>query len=865
MVRSTLWTLLITLGLLAFATPSAADENRFPFQEGDQLAGSVPSPDEFYGAPLGTRFTPHSEMLTYLRALAEKSDRIAVEPYGVTPEGRELVLCFIGSPDTLGRLDEIRGLQAQLADPRSREGNDPLDSLLAQLPAVLWLSYNVHGNEASASEAALWTTYQLVDGTDAASAEIREKALVILDPCLNPDGRDRYQSWFRSVRTRDGDPDPRSREHIEPWPGGRSNHYLFDLNRDWAWQSQPETEARIAQFIRWWPLIHVDFHEMSPESTYFFFPPTTPINENVSKITLDWGETIGRANAGAFDRFGWTYYTGEDFDLFYPAYGDSWPSLVGSVGMTYEQGGSSRAGVVYRRRDGSLLTLSDRLHHHHVAGMATLLASVKEKERLQNDFFRFRQDTIERGRTGDVLEFLFPPQSGGRLEELIALLKAQGIEVRALAQEVIAEDLRDYNGEKHEVTKLPAGTLSVQLDQPCGRLARALLEPEAKASDAYFYDVSAWCLPMAMGVDGYVASTPFSAFRIPASLDPPVGSVDGQGKVGYLLEWEGLPAVRALGQLHQRGVPVHLIPEEVKAAGRTIAAGSLFVRARSDEHHAAVRAVADECAVSFVGVHSLWTDEGIDLGSDRVARLRAPRLAVISGEGVSSRSFGAAWSLLERRVDYPFSAVPLRVLGSSGLEDYDVVVIPSGARLRSALGESQREELERWVRAGGVLVAIGSSAFELGADGIELVGRKAHARRSPRTEENENRARKTLARLREERERNQVPGNIFRISLDPEHPLAFGHASEMFAFLDGTRTFATAGDGGDVAAFPREPAASGFISKENEKKIERGVYLAEERVGRGRVILFADDPNFRGFWRGSNGLFLNALFLRSTW
>ena len=323
--------------------------------------------------------------------------------------------------------------------------------------------------------------------------------------------------------------------------------------------------------------------------------------------------------------------------------------------------------------------------------------------------------------------------------------------------------------------------------------------------------------------------------------------------------------MRALGQLHQRGVPVHLVPEELQAAGRTIAPGSLFVRARTDEHHAAVREVAEECAVHFVGVHSLWTDQGIDLGADRVERLRAPRLAVVSGEGVSSRSFGAAWSLLERRVEYPFSAIPLRLLGSSALEEYDVVVIPTGARLRSELGQSQRSELRRWVRAGGVLVALGSSAFELGGDGIELVGRKRRADKNSRSEENGEKPRKTLSRLREERERNQVPGNIFRISLDREHPLSFGHSPEMFAFLDGTRTFASAGDGGDVAAFPREPAASGFISRENEKRIERGVYLAEERVGRGRVILFAGDPNFRGFWRGSNGLFLNAIFLRTTW
>ena len=852
--------------LLAPAGGAQETENRFPFREGDTLGGSVPSPDEFFGVPLGSRFTPHHEMLSYLRALAERSDRIEVRSYGRSVEGRELVLCFIADPATLSRLDEIRELQGDLADPRRVPGADPasIEERIVRLPAVLWLSYNVHGNEASASEAALWTAYQLVDGTDAAAQQIREKALVILDPCLNPDGRDRYQSWFRSVASEGGNPDPASREHDEPWPGGRSNHYLFDLNRDWAWQSQPETRQRIAAYLRWWPLVHVDFHEMSPESTYFFFPPADPINPNVPPSTLRWSDTIGRANAAAFDQFGWRYYTGEAFDLFYPGYGDSWPSLQGAIGMTYEQAGGSRGGIRYTRRDGSELTLADRLHHHHVAAMATCTVAVERKEELQRDFSSFRRGAIEAGRSGDVLEFLFPPGQGERLERLVELLGAQGIEVSQLMDEVLAEGLVDYHGEAHDVVRLPAGTVSVRLDQPTGRLARALLEPRVEVTDAYFYDVSAWSLPMAMTVDGYHTGSALDAIRVPYEAPGIPGYVEGQARYAYLLPWGGTRAARALQRLHDEGLAVHLVPESISTGGRKYAPGTIVVPVRDPEVHASIRSIASETGAVFHGVDSGWTDEGIDLGSEEVAILRAPRIAVASGPGVSSYSYGAVWSLFEQELDVPFSAVALEDLGRLDLADYDVLVLPDGFGYRRTLDEGLVARLRDWTRRGGTIVALEGAAFALGAEGVKLTSRETRLD-DPGRDEDRPPVRKTLADLREEREERQVPGNIFRVELDPEHPLAFGLPTELFAFMEGTRTFALAGDGGDVAAFGEEPAASGFISEENVEKVRRRVYLAEERVGRGSVVLFAGDPNFRGFWHGLTGLFLNAVYLRAEY
>lgn len=874
---------LAALGSFAALPGRAAGEekaNRFPFAEGDRFEGRVPSPDEFFGVPLGSRFTPHNEILAYLRELASRSDRIRVEGYGRTAEGRELVLCFIGLPSNLSRLDEIAGLQADLADPRRREdgGRGPLDDLLPRLPAVLWLSYNVHGNEASASEAALWTAYQLVDGTDPASSSIRAGALVILDPCLNPDGRERYRTWYHQVARAGGDPDPASREHDEPWPGGRANHYLFDLNRDWAWLSQPETRARAEQYLRWWPLVHVDFHEMSPESTYFFFPAAAPINPNLPESTLAWAETLGRANAAAFDRFGWLYYTGEAFDLFYPGYGDSWPSLHGAIGMTYEQAGGGSGGLRYLRRDGVELTLAERLHHHHVAGMATLLGAVERKAELQQDFYAFRQGAIEAGWAGTITEFLFPPGQGERLDRLVALLTAQGIEVKTLAAEVLADGLVDFHGVKHPAVRLPEGTRSVSLDQPTGRLARALLEPHSKVSDAYFYDVSAWSLPMAMSVEGYVAESRLDAMRLPIEPEPEAGHVEGEARYAYLLEWGGTRAARALQALHEKGLAVRLVPERIAIGGKTYPPGAIAVPVGDESVHATVREIAERSKVVFRGVASGWTDEGIDLGSEKVAALRPPRIAVASGDGVSSLSFGAIWSLFEQDLGVPFSAIDLERLSRAETEDYDVIVLPDGWGYRDALGEEGTERLRRFVRGGGTLIAIDGAAFAIGDEGLKISGRKTaiedeEKKDAEKKEGDENEGgeegseepevRKKLADLERESEERQVPGNIFRIDLDPDHPLAFGLPQQLFAFMEGTRTFALAGDGGDVAAFTEDPAASGFISEKNIDKVRKRVYLAEETLGEGHIVLFAGDPNFRGFWHGLTGLFLNAVYLRA--
>lgn len=858
---------------LGFVTPCGAQEVEapaFPYHPGKgnsaEYRGEIQSPSQFFGVPLGSRFTPHHDMLRYCHYVAQSSPRVKITKYGETPQGRDLVLLLIGSPQIINDLVKIRRRQAFLADPRQGADPESLEQLLQKLPAIVWLSYNVHGNEPSPTETALQALYQLTDGTDAVTEKILANTLVIMDPNLNPDGRERYLHWYHSVAAAGGgDPNPTAREHNEPWPGGRSNHYYFDLNRDWAWQSQPETQQRIAAYLKWQPLVHVDYHEMSPESSYFFFPAEDPINTNLPEHTTRWGKIFGRANAEAFDRFGWRYYTGESFDLFYPGYGDTWPSFHGAIGMTYEQAGGPRGGLRYRQRSGAVLTLEQRTHHHYVTTMATLECAADRKDELQRSFFEFRKQAIEVGQKGDIVEFVFPPTENWEpRHELVDLLLRQGVEVEVTGADAIGEALVPFGGTEPVSKRVPRGSYIVSLAQPAGRLARTLLEPHATATLPRFYDVSAWSLPLAMGVEAFHTAKRVPGERSPfPTLSKPEGKVSHIGRYAYLLPWRGTAAARALRLLQAQGRSVSLIPDEIQIGEQKFPRGTLLVSANQDDESSYARLVelARSCNVELYPVASGWTESGIDLGSDQVRELREVRVAVATGSGVFSGSFGTIWSLFERELQLPFTAFDLENMGRLDLAEFDVLVLPDGFGYRRALSETTRESLQDWVRGGGVLIALGGPAFTLCQEATGFTN--VTARVEPAKKKPESKPRLKTKELRELRRERQVPGNIFRANLDPEHPIAFGLAEDIHVFLRSTRTFAVTGNGGDVCALTEDPAASGFISDENVGKLKKRIYVSVQRMGRGQVVLFAGDPNFRLFWRGTTPLFLNALFLLS--
>jgi len=835
-----------TLTLFALVTAAAPGLAQAPT--------AVPSPADVLGYELGERFTDHAGVVRYMEALDAASPRVEVRRYGTTVEGRPLLQVVIAREDYLARLDEILALNRELSNPetppaRARqiaEGN----------PAVVYFSYGVHGNESSSSEAALWTAWDLARG-DESVAGVLDSVIVVIDPAVNPDGRDRYVNWYRQAVGAKPNPSPQAREHFEPWPGGRYNHYLFDLNRDWAWMSQPETRARIATWDTWMPQVHVDFHEMSWRSSYFFFPAAEPINPIYPEYTLKWGERIGHGNARAFDEQGWLYYTGEGFDLFYPGYGDSWPSLLGAIGMTYEQAGGGSAGLAIERPDGTTLTLRDRALHHWTAGKATLRTVAAGKGELLRDYAAFHRSVGE----GQPDVLLVPGTDQSRVEALVELLRLQGIRVERATRSFRA-DARPHDGFAAR-REFPAGTYRVPARQPRGRLATTLLQAETVLDATFSYDVSAWSLPYAYGVEAHSVSRvpdagwqPIGETTLLAAKESPV--TDGADPYGYLVApsfaaWPGL--VKFLAD----GGRVIALDEPFSLAGRAWPAGTLFLpRALNAGLNERVRKAGLDGYVVATGTG--WVANGNELGTEDSYLLELPSVAVLTGSGVYATSYGAHWFFLERTLGLPFDAVPVDRLSSIDLDRYDVLVVPETSR--GALGKAELDRLKDWVRSGGTLVAVGSGAAAVAKDVAEIELRTAET-------DSDDPAQALRGRKARELERweQSVPGTILAARLDPAHPLAFGAGVDgdperVYVLYTEGRTFEPKEDFESVAYFQEGlRKVSGVISERNLERLSQSTWLATRGIGSGRVILFADDPLFRHFWYAGFQLYTNAIML----
>ena len=824
----------------------------------------VPDPAEFLGHKLGERWTRHDQIVAWCRLAAERSPRVSLTQYGETWEGRPLLLLAVTHPDNHAGMDRIRATLKQVADPRLLKGADA-GKLLEDLPVVVWLSYNVHGNESSPAEAAIMVLHRLATATDAETMKWLKEAVVLVDPTLNPDGRERYVSWFKSVVGRHPNPDRQALEHQEPWPGGRTNHYYFDLNRDWAFATQKETRARLPQFLAWSPQVHVDFHEMGLESSYFFFPAEKPINSNLPEHTLKWGRIFGRGNARAFDSKGWRYYTGEQFDLFYPGYGDSWPSFTGAIGMTYEQAGGGGGGLTTRRRDGSLLTLVDRVRHHATASFATIRTAVENRLALLRDFHEFRRSAVEEGQSGPLRAFLLAPADDpGRLEALVALLALQGIEVQYATRSFTLGQVRDVFGRTIQDRTFEEGTAVVTLAQPLKRLAKTLLEPRTEIKELYFYDVAAWSLPFAYGVAAFQ-----SAVDVPVPLEDaptsrrPSGVAAGPAGVGYLLRYGSQGAFEALVDLLEAGLKVRSARKSFAFGSQRYDRGTLFLRSAENaaDWKTTLERVGTARGVIFIPVDSGYTDFGIDLGSQSVVPVVRPHVALCGGEGTSSTSFGATRYLLDQVMDLPHTVLRIDRLASADLDRYSAVAIPEG-RVPPAAARN----LTRFAERGGVVVAWGRSAFSLVSGGKNAISRVSAAatpapKKKPEAKKEPEPRPRWIEDVQAERRKNQQPGSIFLVELDPAHPLSFGYRAEIAAFKGGTRSFDPRGPGTHVGLFREAGELAGYVSKKDLARLKGRAYLSVDSRGRGAFVLFADDPNFRGAWRGMTRLFLNAVLL----
>ncbi len=809
-------------------------------------AQEVPPPPSFL--PDYTRaFTPHHRLVAYFEAVGAASPRVKVVPYGETYEGRPLVLAYISSEANLADLEKIR--------------TDHLAGV-SDL-AVVWISCSVHGNESSGSEASPQILYDLASAkTGDSLAAYLENTIVILDPSLNPDGYTRYTDDQRRRSTRAPDPDPSTWEHDEPWPGGRTNHYFFDLNRDWVWATQRETRARLAAYRRWQPHIHADLHEMSPNSSYYFAPAAEPFHEYITDFQRDFQTTIGRNHARIFDANGWLYYTREEFDLLYPSYGDTYPIFNGAIGMTYEQGGSGGAGRAFLRNEGDTLTLADRIDHHHATALSTLAVASRRAAELVAGAASFRRDASGTAR-GEFRSYVFPlaSNSPARLRSLTVLLDRHGIAYGTLPRALRLAGVGF--GAKAPVREFETqtGDLVVSGKQAQGVLAQVLLDPGTEVPDSLTYDITAWSLPTVLGLNGFASSTAvdeLQPFEAPAA--------DSVARVppdyGFGVRVEALASWAAVAPLLGRGMVSRYASVPTETGRTTVPAGTLWVLARDQPNASFYTACYDSlrgAGAELVPLDGGFVESGPDLGSDYVNRVAAPRVVLIQDEKLDASAFGHVWHFFERVLDYPIHILPWRNLDAAALADVDVVIASDG---RLDLKSSGAEALTAWVRGGGRLIAMEGSAENFGKKkgfGLTMVEDKPTLQTGGDSDS-------TLLTPYAERERTRISRNIsgaFVLTrVDTTHPLAFGLGADFFALRTANRPWAYLQEGYNVMVVPETTEVRGFVGRAAREELAQSLTLGVAPVGRGSVVYAADNLAYRGFWQHGMQVLANAVFYR---
>jgi major membrane immunogen (membrane-anchored lipoprotein) len=807
----------------------------------------IPSPKQFLGYELGDRYTPHYRIVSYFKAVAAAApSMVKLEKYGETYEGRELMLAYISSEGNIQNLDNIRNANLQAAG--LQPGSSTNDK------AIVWLSYNVHGNEPSSSEAAMATLFALVDPSNAQAKEWLKNTVVIIDPCLNPDGRDRYVNWFTSVAGKNENPDPQSREHAEPWPGGRSNHYNFDLNRDWAWQTQIETQQRMVKYNQWMPHVHVDFHEQYYNNPYYFAPAAEPFHEVITPWQREFQTTIGKNNAALFDKNAWLYFTRESFDLFYPSYGDTYPTYNGAIGMTYEQGGHSAGGLAVTTNSGDTLTLADRIMHHFTTGLSTVEVTSRNAAKVVSEFKKFF-DESSAAKFSTYKTYVITSDNIEKIQGLTELLNRNGIGYSYTTAPVNATGYNYFNG-KTEAVKTSGHTLVISAYQPKSALIKVLMEPVNKLTDSVTYDITAWSIPYAYGLQAYASN---QKINVTGQQMMNIAATARNSTYGYLVPYNSVESAKTLAALLKKGVKVRVTEKAITYKGVAYGEGSLLVLRTSNQAIWNSMKVAEAIPATAVVLETGFMEKGPDFGSANVRIVKAPKIAMLTGQDVSSISAGEVWHFMDQTLDYPVSLLNAADIGRLSLSDYDVLIMPAG-NYKALNDKSASEKLKDFVRSGGKIVAIGNTVYQMSENDWSIKA-KEEKKDDKDKDKNEYAYLKRYADRERDETVNSIPGAIYRVQLDESHPLAFGFPAFYYTLKLDTDVYEFLKDGWNVGVIKKEDYVTGFTGSKVKSRLKDGLLFGVQPMGRGSVVYLADDPLFRMFWQNGKLLFANAIFM----
>ncbi|KQC29497.1 M14 family metallopeptidase [Flagellimonas eckloniae] len=799
-------------------------------------AQQLKSPSEFLGYELGTEFTRHYEVVDYYEYLAKTApDRVKLTTYGQTNERRPLLLVYLSSAANISNLEKIR--EEHLKDTHS-QGNGT--------KAIVWLSYNVHGNESAGTEASMQTIYELLT----TKSSYLKNTVVILDPCINPDGRDRYSNWYNQFKNTPHQVDPNSKEHHEGWWTGRSNHYMFDLNRDWAWLTQVESQQRLKVYNEWLPHVHVDFHEQGVDNPYYFAPAAQPYHEVITDFQRDFQVTLGKNHAKYFDANGWFYFTKEMYDLFYPSYGDTYPTYNGAIGMTYEQGGSGRGGLGVITKIGDTLTLKDRIAHHHTTGISTVEVSSQNADKLNSEFRKFYQNQNFKYKSyvlnGDE----------DKIGALKALLSKHKIEFNNASKGTV-KGYKYKTGTSGSMASTK-NSLVVSTNQPKGTLVKVLFEPDAKLSDSVTYDITAWSLPYAYGLDAIASTTIVSNGVEEVDVQIPPNKFVDSGNYAHISDWDSMKDARFLAELLKKGIRVRKTNHPFSINGKSFSRGSLIITKGDNQHKtdfiAVLKKICDKFEKTMTGSKTGFVDSGKDFGSSYVQMITKPKIAVLSGKPTSTLRFGEVWHFFEQQLHYPITVIDSDYLSQVDLKSYQILILPGG-NYKTFIKEKELIKLKEWVKAGGKLIAMGGAVDEIADKRAFNIKKKKVTKDSLKNEPKPHKS------VRRELIKKAITGAIFKTKVDNTHPLAYGYGEEYFTLKLGSSSYDYLKNGNAVYLEGNTRPVSGFAGSEAQEKVRNSLVFGAEKHGKGQVIYLVDNPLFRGFWENGKLFFANALFM----
>lgn len=866
--------LFLGLSISLIAQVKVVDTERFSLAMESPFNRELESPEDFLGYKLGAHMTEYERVRQYFDYLAATSPRVQFNQYGETYEGRPLINLVITGEQNMERLDELQKRHLELLDAGTERANEIIESD----PVFTSFSYNIHGNEFSSTEAAMQVAYHLAAAEDKSIGQVLDESVIIMYVCINPDGRNRYAYWYNSMaRLQTPGKEPRDLEHYAPWPNGRTNHYWFDLNRDWIWGVHPESRGQVTEYQKWMPQVHVDYHEQGYNSNYFTMPGTTPRNKLLPDTYEAWTDTFGMANVKAFDEHKLNYFTRTSFDFFYPAYGSSYPSVMGGIGMLTEQGGIG-GGRAVETNDGYVLTLRQRIFDHYTTSLATIRKSAERRKELLRYSYAAWQPASNKTPTsaygllpGDIYT-----------TDVVNLLLRNGVEVARTTEELRVSNAVDYRSGKEVSTVLPKGSYIISTDQPRHLLVTSTMERNMAIEDSVMYDMATWAAPLAYNLQAFQLKNVVNVAMEPVDspVQPAYGLEDVSDAYAYVIDWNQRHAPKALARLWQKGYRVRSAEKAfTDQEGHSYEPGALVVLAgrnleKADQLSADMAEIAQAASVRIKAYQSGRMKTGMDLASSKNRPVQQPRVAMLVEPPFNTYTSGQLYFLFDQETELPVERIRASILrqtalprfgsryGYADLQDYDVLILPGGG---SGLGQmfkkEQLTELKDWVQRGGVIVAAESAAefFTKEASGFTEVKMK------PSPKDSSEQVKYVAYEDREDYfGKKRIPGTALNAWVDNSHPLAFGVDKQVYTLKFGAEAMQPSANFQTVAYYHKDAAqlaVAGYVSEENLQHLAGGSLAGVLEIGQGKVVFLLDNTQYRMFWRGPSRMMQNAVML----